>query len=60
MGLTLRELILKELTFQGAKNLSIDRLSKVKTLYKTKLDQELEKPLREKYPALFEEPIDET
>jgi hypothetical protein len=47
MGLTLRELILKELTFQGAKNLSIDRLSKVKTLYNTKLDPELEKPLRE-------------
>jgi hypothetical protein len=28
----------------------------VKTLYKAKLDPELEGELREKYPALFEEP----
>jgi hypothetical protein len=35
---------------------SIDQLSKVKTLYNATLDPELEKPLKEKYPALFEEP----
>jgi len=28
----------------------------VKTLYNAKLDPELEKPLRENYPALFEKP----
>jgi hypothetical protein len=28
----------------------------VKTLYKTKLDEELLIPLKKKYPALFEEP----
>jgi flagellar basal body-associated protein FliL len=44
---------------ERAKNLTIDQLSKVKTLYKAELDPELEKPLREKYPALFEEPKDE-
>ncbi|WP_187151910.1 hypothetical protein [Methanosarcina siciliae] len=43
----------------GAKNLTIDQLSKVKTLYNAKLDQEIEKPLREKHPALFEKPKDE-
>ena len=44
---------------KGAKNLTIDQLSKVKTLYKAKLDKELEIPLREKYPALFEVPRNE-
>jgi hypothetical protein len=42
----------------GTKNLTIDQLSKVKTLYNAKLDKELEKPLREKYPDLFEKPKD--
>ena len=37
-----------------AYGLSIDQLSKVKTLYKVKLDKELSIPLKEKYPALFE------
>ncbi len=41
---------------KGAKNLTVDQLSKVKTLYDAELDPELEIPLREKYPALFEEP----
>jgi len=45
---------------KGAKNLTIDQLSKVKTLYKAKLDEELEKTLREKYPALFEKPNDQS
>jgi hypothetical protein len=43
----------------GAKNLTIDQLSKVKTLYNAKLDEELLIPLREKCPALFDEPKDE-
>jgi hypothetical protein len=41
---------------KGAENLTIDQLSKVKTLYKATLDKKLEKPLRKKYPALLEEP----
>lgn len=43
---------------EGAYNITIEQLSKVKTLYNAKLDTELEKPLREKYPALFEKPKD--
>lgn len=41
---------------KGAKQLTIAQLSQVKTLYKAELDEELEKQLREKYPALFKEP----
>ena len=48
---------LERANLKGAKNLTIEQLSSVKTLYKAKLDEELEKPLREKYPALFDEPI---
>ena len=47
---------LDEANLEGAKNLTIYQLSKAKTLYNAKLDEELEKPLREKYPALFEKP----
>ncbi|QIB90118.1 pentapeptide repeat-containing protein [Methanosarcina mazei] len=47
---------LKGANLKGAKNLTVDQLSKAKTLYKAKLDPELEKPLREKCPALFEKP----
>src|SRR5665648_218980 len=44
---------------EGAKRLTIDQLSKAKTLYKaTGFDKELEISLREKYPALFEKPND--
>ena len=47
---------LERANLKGAKNLTIGQLSKVKTLYNAKLDEELEKPLREKYPAIFDEP----
>ena len=40
----------------GARNLTIEQLSKVKSLYKAKLYKELEIELKEKYPALFEKP----
>ena len=40
----------------GALNLTIDQLSKVKTLYKATLDPDMETLLREKYPALFNKP----
>ena len=41
---------------RGAQYLTVDQFSKVQTLYLAKLDPELEKPLRMKYPALFKEP----
>ena len=46
-----------EVAFLGeAYGLSLDQLSKVKTLYDTKLDKKLLIPLKVKYPTLFEEP----
>jgi uncharacterized protein YjbI with pentapeptide repeats len=41
---------------KGAKNITVDQLSKAKTLYNAKLDEELEDELRAKYPHLFDEP----
>ena len=41
---------------EGATRLTIDQLSKVKTLYEAKLDDKLLIPLKEKFPALFEKP----
>ena len=38
------------------KNLSINKLSKVKTLYKAKLDPELMEQVKDEYPHLLEEP----
>ena len=52
----LLEANLEGANLKGAKNLKIDQLSNVKTLYNAKLDEELEIPLRDKCPALFEEP----
>ena len=39
------------------KNLSISKLSTVKSLYKVKLDPKLMKQVEDKYPHLLEEPI---
>jgi hypothetical protein len=47
---------LEEADLKQAKNLTIDQLSKVKTLYDAKLDEQYLIPLKEKYPTLFEEP----
>ena len=47
---------LKGADLKGTRNLSFDQLSKVKTLYDIKLDNELLLPLKKKYPALFEVP----
>jgi uncharacterized protein YjbI with pentapeptide repeats len=60
-GADLEKANLEEANFEGAnlegaRNLSFDQLSKVKTLHGTKLDQEILKPLKKKYPALFEVP----
>ena len=55
-GVNLKGANLEETNLKGAKNLTVDQLSKAKTLYNAKLDEELEKPLRENYPHLFDEP----
>ena len=47
---------LYEAKLERAKNITIDQLSEVKTLYDAKLDDELLIPLKERYPALFEKP----
>jgi uncharacterized protein YjbI with pentapeptide repeats len=41
---------------KGVNELTIDQLSKVKTLYNAKLDDKLLIPLKDKYPVLFERP----
>ncbi len=41
---------------EGVSDLTIEQLSKVKTLYKAKLDPELMKQVKEKYHHLLEEP----
>ena len=59
-GLTFKELTFKELTLKGdlkrAQHLSLDQLSKVKTLHDTKLNEKIHIPLKKKYPTLFEKP----
>lgn len=47
---------LQEADLREAIYLSLDQLSKVKTLFDTKLDEKLEIPLKEKYPTLFYKP----
>lgn len=54
----LEEADLEEANLWGAKNLTIEQLSKVETLYKAKLDLELEAQIKKKYPHLLEEPED--
>lgn len=50
---------LERANLKGTIDLTFDQLSQVKTLYNTKLDEELLIPLKEKYPNLFENPEDE-
>ena len=47
---------LKAAILEEAYGLSIEQLSKVRTLYNAKLDEKLLISLKEKYPALFERP----
>jgi uncharacterized protein YjbI with pentapeptide repeats len=60
-GANLKEANLRMGNLEGAylseaKNLTIDQLSKAKTLYNAELDEEILMSLKKKYPALFEEP----
>jgi len=43
---------------KGAKNLTIEQLSEVKTLYNAKLDDELRESLKNKYPDLYDHLIE--
>ena len=52
----LEKVNLQGANLKGTHHLLIDQLSKVRTLYDTKLDEELLIPLKEKYPALFDVP----
>jgi BTB/POZ domain-containing protein KCTD9 len=55
-GADLQEAILRGSNIYLTKNLSLDQLSKVKTLYNAKLDEDTLKTLKEKYPRLFKKP----
>jgi uncharacterized protein YjbI with pentapeptide repeats len=55
-GADLQEATLRGSNLYEVKNLSLDQLSKVKTLHDAKLDEEFLIPLKEKYPALFKKP----
>jgi len=52
----LRDGNLREANLNGAKGLTVEQLSNVRTLYKAKLDPELEEQIRKNYPYLFEKP----
>jgi uncharacterized protein YjbI with pentapeptide repeats len=58
-GANLRNANLSGANLTQVKNLSINKLSKVKTLYKVKLDPELMEQVKDKYPHLLEEPKSE-
>jgi uncharacterized protein YjbI with pentapeptide repeats len=57
-GADLTRANLRGANLKEAKNLTVDQLSKVKTLYNAKLDEELLIPLKKDYPALFDKPED--
>ena len=46
----------REANLKGVKNLTIEQISKVKTLYLAKLDSELMEQVKKKYPYLLEKP----
>lgn len=49
----------KKADLRGAKNLTIEQLSKAKTLYLAKLDPDVEKELKDKFPHLLEATADD-
>jgi len=60
VGANLKEASLWYVDLTRAKNLTIEQLSKVKTLYKVKLDPELMEQVKKCCPHLLEEPKEET
>lgn len=55
----LEEANFEDANLRKARHLTIDQLSKAKTLYRAELDPELEEELKAKYTHLFVEPKDE-
>jgi uncharacterized protein YjbI with pentapeptide repeats len=55
-GAHLEGVDLSNASLKEAKNLIINQLCEVKTLYKAELDESLRTLLKEKYPILFEKP----
>lgn len=56
---TLYNADLSDADLTQVKNLSINKLSLVKTLYEAELDPELMEQVKDKYPHLLEEPKSE-
>jgi uncharacterized protein YjbI with pentapeptide repeats len=56
---TLYKADLSDANLTQVKNLSLNKLSKVKTLYKAKLDPELIEQVKDKYPHLLKKPKSE-
>jgi uncharacterized protein YjbI with pentapeptide repeats len=48
--------LMRECDLTGALNLTLEQISKAKTLYKAKLDPELRQKIRDKFPRLLETP----
>jgi uncharacterized protein YjbI with pentapeptide repeats len=47
-----------EADLRNVKNLTVHQISKVKTLYKTKMDNEFQNEIKRLFPKLFEKPIE--
>ena len=54
----LQDAILLNVDLRNAKNLTLDQLSKAKSLYGAELDPELRKQVEAKYSHLLEEPVE--
>ena len=55
-GSNLKRVNLERAHLEGARHLSLNQFSKVKTLHSAKLDTKFLIQLKEKYPAIFEIP----
>ena len=55
----LREASMFGADLSGVPGLTVEQLSEASTLYKAKLDPELKKQVKDKYPHLLEEPVEE-
>ncbi len=57
-GFDLEGANLKGADLRGVKNLTLNQLSQVKSLYNAKLDPKLMEQVKEKYPHLLEKPVE--
>lgn len=58
MGANLQDAELRAANLEKVENLTFEQLSKAKSLYQAKLDPELMKQVKEKYPHLLEKPVE--